>query len=81
MTYWQSHGSNVWTYQEAQLAKRAVMYADGIADPLDWLFCRANVLGLVIAIRQGRLFDLLEERNERRLPSDIVKSLSGQLQT
>jgi hypothetical protein len=71
----------VWTYQEAQLAKRAVMYADGIADPLDWLFCRANVLGLVIAIRQGRLFDLLEERNERRLPSDIVKSLSGQLQT
>jgi hypothetical protein len=72
----------VWTYQEAQLAKRAVMYADGIADPLDWLFCRANVLGLVTAIREGRLFDLFPiATKEERLPYDVAQSLWDQLRT
>jgi hypothetical protein len=72
----------VWTYQEAQLAKRAVMYADGIAYPLDWYFCRANVLGLVTVIREGRLSDLFAVAiKERRLPLDVFKCLWDQLRT
>jgi hypothetical protein len=72
----------VWTYQEGQLAKHAVMYADGITDPLDWLFCRCNMLGLLKVIRHGNLFDLLAgATKEGRLPSDIGQSLVDQLQT
>jgi hypothetical protein len=71
----------VWTYQEAQLTKQGIMYADGIAEPLDWRFCRCNVLTLATAIREGRLFALLEERKQGQLPYDVAKSLRAQLHT
>ena len=71
----------VWTYQESQLAKQALMYADGSADFLDWHICRGNVLSLVTVIRDGRLFALLEKRKEGQLPNDVAGSLWTQLHT